>query len=94
MPRRSLADVGTTAAPKAGHIPATLGVEVTDPLLKQAAAALAAGAAFPVIPEMGAYWDPMNNVLLSAINEGKDPATLLQAAFDAVTAKIKEIRGQ
>ena len=92
--QKTLADVGTTAAPKAGHIPATLGVEVTDPLLKQAAAALAAGAAFPVIPEMGAYWDPMNNVLLSAINEGKDPATLLQAAFDAVTAKIKEIRGQ
>jgi maltose-binding protein MalE len=89
-----LAEVGTADAPKAGHIPATLGVEVTDPLLKQEAIALAAGAAYPVIPEMGAYWDPMNNMLLSAVTEGKDPATLLQAAFDAVTAKIVEIRGQ
>jgi maltose-binding protein MalE len=89
-----LAQVGTADAPKAGHIPATLGVEVTDPLLQQGAAALAGGAAFPVIPEMGAYWDPMNNALLSAITEGKDPAELLQAAFDAVTAKIAEIRGQ
>jgi maltose-binding protein MalE len=89
-----LGEVGTADAPKAGHIPATLGVEVTDPLLKQAATALGAGAAFPVIPEMGAYWDPMNNALKSALDEGKDPATLLQAAFDAITAKIKEIRGQ
>jgi len=89
-----LAEAGTADAPKAGHIPATLGVSVTDPLLQQAATALAAGAAFPVIPEMGAYWDPMNNMLLSAVTEGKDPVELLQAAFDAITAKIVEIRGQ
>jgi arabinogalactan oligomer/maltooligosaccharide transport system substrate-binding protein len=89
-----LAEVGTADAPKAGHIPATLGVEVTDPLLKMAAAGLAGGAAFPVIPEMGAYWDPVNNALLSVINEGTDPAAALQAAFDAVVAKVAEIRGQ
>jgi maltose-binding protein MalE len=78
----------------AGHIPATLGVEVSDPLLQQASAGMAAGTAFPVIPEMGAYWDPVNNALLSVINEGTDPAVALQAAFDAVVAKIVEIRGQ
>ena len=78
----------------AGHIPATLGVEVTDSLLKQAAAGLALGTAFPVIPEMGAYWDPVNNALLSVMNEGTDPAVALQAAFDAVVAKVAEIRGQ
>ena len=82
------------AGPQAGHIPATLGVEVSDPLLQQATAGMAAGTAFPVIPEMGAYWDPVNNALLSVINEGTDPAAALQAAFDAVVAKIAEIRGQ
>ena len=55
---------------------------------------MAAGTAFPVIPEMGAYWDPVNNALLSVINEGTDPAIALQAAFDAVVAKVAEIRGQ
>jgi arabinogalactan oligomer/maltooligosaccharide transport system substrate-binding protein len=79
---------------KAAHIPAVSGVEVTDPLMQQAAAAFAGGAAFPVIPEMGAYWDPMNNALKRVVDEGIDPATALQDAFDAVTAKVAEIRGQ
>lgn len=79
---------------KAGHIPAALGVEVTDPLLKQAATAFAGGAPFPVIPEMGAYWDPMNNMLKKVVLEAADPAVALQEAFDAVTAKVAEIRGK
>ncbi|MBN2386235.1 MAG: extracellular solute-binding protein [Anaerolineales bacterium] len=79
---------------KAAHIPAIAGVEVSDPLMQQAVAAFAGGAAFPVIPEMGAYWDPMNNMLLRVLNEGADPAAALQDAFDAVTAKVAEIRGE
>jgi arabinogalactan oligomer / maltooligosaccharide transport system substrate-binding protein len=81
-------------ASKAAHIPATKGVAVTDPLMQQAAAAFETGAAFPVIPEMGAYWDPMNNMLKKVLDEGVDPAVALQEAFDAVTAKVKEIRGE
>jgi arabinogalactan oligomer/maltooligosaccharide transport system substrate-binding protein len=81
-------------ATKAGHIPAVKGVEVTDPLMKAAADAFAGGAAFPVIPEMGAYWDPMNNALKKAVDEGVDPAVALQEAYDLVVAKVKEIRGQ
>ena len=52
-----------TLMSEAGHIPAISGVTVTDPLLQQAITAFKGGAVFPVIPEMGAYWDPMNNML-------------------------------
>jgi arabinogalactan oligomer/maltooligosaccharide transport system substrate-binding protein len=76
-----------------GHIPATLGVEVTDPHLQQAAVAFESGTAFPVIPEMGAYWGPMDNALQSVLNEDADPAEALQIAYDAIVAAIAEIRG-
>jgi maltose-binding protein MalE len=77
-----------------GHIPATAGVEVTDPLMLQAVEAFALGAPFPVIPEMGCYWDPGNNALLSAMDEGTDPAEALQQAFDTITACIADQRGE
>ena len=76
-----------------GHIPAIAGVEVTDPLMLQAVEAFAGGAAFPVIPEMGAYWGPMDTALKSVFDEGADPAEALQAAYDSITAAIAEIRG-
>lgn len=79
---------------KAAHIPAVKGVEVADPLLKQAVEAFALGTAFPVIPEMGAYWGPMDTALKSVFDEGADPAAALQQAYDSIVAKIKEIRGQ
>jgi arabinogalactan oligomer/maltooligosaccharide transport system substrate-binding protein len=78
---------------KAAHISAVSGVDVSDPLMQEAAAAFAGGVAFPVIPEMGAYWDPVNNALKKVVDENIDPATALQEAFDAVTAKVAEIRG-
>ncbi len=81
-------------ATKAGHVPATLGVEVTDPLLQAATAAFEGGSAFPVIPEMGAYWDPLNNALKKVVDEGIDPVVALQEAYDLVVAKVAEIRGQ
>jgi maltose-binding protein MalE len=76
-----------------GHIPATVGVEVTDPLLQQAAVAFEGGAAFPVIPEMGAYWEPMDNALKSVFDADADLAEALQQAYDSIVAKIAEIRG-
>jgi arabinogalactan oligomer/maltooligosaccharide transport system substrate-binding protein len=78
----------------AGYIPTIVGVEVTDPIQQQVLVAFAGGTAFPVILEMGAYWDPVNNALLSAIEQGTDPAEALQAAHDAVVAKVAEIRGE
>ncbi len=77
-----------------GHIPAVAGVEVTDPLMLQATEAFALGTAFPVIPEMGAYWDPMSTAIQSVTDEGTDPAEALDQAFETITAAIKDIRGE
>ncbi|MEW6567487.1 MAG: extracellular solute-binding protein [Chloroflexota bacterium] len=79
---------------KAAHIPAVSGVEVTDPLQQQMIAAFAQGTAFPVIPEMGAYWGPMDTALKSVFDEGADPATALQTAYDAIVAAIAQMHGQ
>ncbi|NLS76257.1 MAG: extracellular solute-binding protein [Chloroflexi bacterium] len=84
-------DAQTTLV-KAGHIPAIAGVEVADPLMEQTVKAFERGTAFPVIPEMGAYWESMDNALKSILNEGADPAATLKTASDNITAKIKEIR--
>lgn len=81
-----------TILTKAGHIPAIEGVTVEDKLMQQAAKAFELGTAFPVIPEMGAYWESMDNALKSVFNENADPAATLQKAHDSITAKIKEIR--
>jgi len=81
-----------TILTKAGHIPAIEGVTVEDKLMQQAAQAFELGTAFPVIPEMGAYWESMDNALKSVFNENADPAAALQKAHDSITAKIKEIR--
>ena len=78
---------------KAGHIPAISGVELSDPHMLQSVEAFATGAPFPVIPEMGAYWGPMDTAIQSVTDEGADPAEVLQAAYDAVVAAIAEIRG-
>ena len=79
---------------KAAHIPAISGVEITDPLVTQAAEALAGGVAFPVIPEMGAYWWPMEASLQSVFEEGADPAAALSQAYNAIVTAVAEIRGE
>ena len=78
---------------KVGHIPATIGVEVTDPLMLQAMEAFKGGVAFPVIPEMGAYWGPMDTALKQVFDEGADPATALQTAYDSIVAAIEDMHG-
>lgn len=73
-------------------IPANPNVEVTDPLRLQAMAAFEGGVGFVTIPEMGAYWTAVSNAVQAVRNDGADPATALQDAFDAITASIAEIR--
>ncbi len=77
-----------------GYIPAVAGVEVPDRLRQEAVAAFEGGTAFPVIPEMGAYWGPMDNALKGVFDQGSDPAEVLTAADEAVNAALPEIRGQ
>lgn len=77
-----------------GFIPAALGVTVPDRLRQEAVKAFEGGTAFPVIPEMGAYWGPMDTALKSVFDEGVDPAFALGQAYNAITAAIAEIRGE
>lgn len=79
---------------KAAHIPAVSGVAISDRLMQETVAAFDLGTVFPVIPEMGAYWGPMDTALKSVFDEGADPAAALQTAFDSVTAGIQDIRSQ
>ena len=44
-----------------------------DRLRQQVVAAFEGGTAFPVIPEMGAYWGPMDTALKSVFDESGDP---------------------
>jgi maltose-binding protein MalE len=78
----------------AGFIPAIPGVELTDPIQMQVMETFNGATTFPVIPEMSAYWEPVNNALLSVIEQGTNPADALQAAYDEVLVKLAEIHGE
>lgn len=82
-----------TAENNSGFIPAALGVEVPDRLRQEAVAAFGGGVAFPVIPEMGAYWGPMDTALQTVFDEDTDPAAALASAEESINAAIAEIRG-
>lgn len=82
-----------TVLAEAGHIPAVTGLELANPLLQQAAAALEGGTAFPLIPEMGCYWDPMDAALQSVFEDNADPAAALDQANSSIIRCIDGIRG-
>ncbi len=86
------ADTSLNGIPMAGGIPVVKGMTVTDPTEMMEVAAFAGGTAFPVIPQMGAYWTPMNDAILSVLDKGTDPAAALQTAFDLVTAGVAQIK--
>jgi arabinogalactan oligomer/maltooligosaccharide transport system substrate-binding protein len=75
----------------AGHIPSVEGVTISDPLLQQAVVAMAGGTALPVIPQMGAYWGPMDTALKSVFDSAADPAQALQEAYDSILAALAEM---
>lgn len=77
-----------------GHIPAITAVEVTDPMMQRAVEIFETGVAFPVIPEMNAYWAPMETAHKSVFDEAADPAEALAQAEESITAAIADIRGQ
>lgn len=78
----------------ANKIPSILGLELNDPLKNQVMEAFSGGTAFPVVPEMAVYWDPVNNALLSVIESGADPADTLQDAADVIKFNIDEMHGE
>lgn len=72
----------------AGHIPAVIGVETSDPLLQQSVLAFTAATAFPILPQAASYWDPLEEAMLSVFNEGVDPALALRHAHDRILARL------
>ena len=76
---------------KAGFIPAVKGVDLSDPVQRQAAAAFSDGTAMPVVPEMDAYWEPLNFALQSVVEFEVDPVEALSAAEAAILTRISEL---
>lgn len=77
---------------RAGHLPAVMDVQVDDALMRQEMAAFKGAVAYPIRPEINAYWDPLQSAMLSVINSSTDPTSALQQAFLDTKSKIAKIR--
>jgi len=75
-------------------IPSNTTVEVTDPMRQQALAAFEGGVGWIVIPEMGAYWGPMETAVKSVLEGEADAASALATAEDSVNTGLVDIRGE
>ncbi len=73
----------------AGRLPVVSSVVITDPLLQQAKNVLSNGVSFPILPQLGSYWGPMDTALTSVFDSSADPALALQQAYDAITADLQ-----
>jgi len=73
----------------AGHIPSVLGVTIVDPLMQQAIDALAGGTSFPILPQLAAYWEPMDTALQSVFDDTATPSEALEQAYDSVLQAIR-----
>jgi arabinogalactan oligomer/maltooligosaccharide transport system substrate-binding protein len=71
---------------KAGHIPASTAITVTDPITKGFADAIKTGFPRPTAKELNNYWGNFGNALVAVIDKGTDPTT---AVADACTAMDK-----
>jgi ABC-type glycerol-3-phosphate transport system substrate-binding protein len=79
---------------EAAHLPVNRMVSVDDPHMAQALIALERGTLLSVLPEMQAYWIPMNNALLRAVEEDADPVGVLEQAFVLVSMEVAKMRGE
>jgi maltose-binding protein MalE len=77
---------------KAGHIPAISGIDVGDRFVNEAYRALRDGVAYPVTPEIDAYWAPLENAIKSVLEQGKEPGDALEQAEDEVKTGLEEMR--
>ena len=66
----------------AGHVPARKDVEITNPLVKGFADALAAGTIRPQVPQLGNYWSNFCNTD-DVYEKGTAPAEWVKTATAA-----------
>lgn len=79
---------------KAAFIPAVKGIDLVDPIQNQAAIAFEGGKVLPVMPEMIAYWEPVNLALFSVIELNVDPADALATAEQSIIAQISALNNE
>lgn len=77
---------------KAAHLPTVRDVKIQDRLMKETLLAYEKSIPLPVIPEMSAYWGPMEIALQTLINEDVDPTSAIQLAYIKIMTGIDEIR--
>ena len=75
-----------------GFIPVLSNLQVVDPLIKQAMLAFEKGTAYPVFPDAGVYWQPLEDAMSSVFNGGVDAAQALQQAQEAIMNGLEEAR--
>ena len=76
----------------AAHLPTVKGVKIPDRLMKETVIAFEKSIPLPVIPEMNAYWGPMEIAIQSLIKEDVDPTLAIQLAYIKIMTRIDEIR--
>jgi maltose-binding protein MalE len=77
-----------------GHIPVVSGSVVEDALLAQAAAACEGGTPYPILPEINAYWGPLETAMQSVFNKTAQPSTALQQAHNTISNTISDMRSR
>jgi ABC-type glycerol-3-phosphate transport system substrate-binding protein len=78
-----------------GHIPSVITTQPRDVLTQQAMVAFSNGIPYPIASDnriLTAYWDELDLAIQSVFDRGADPATVLQAASDAITQRLEDLR--
>jgi maltose-binding protein MalE len=68
------------------------GVVVDDPFINQVSTAFSSGTPQPILPQMAAYWEPLNNAIIHVVNEGWNPYEALKVAESEVRAKLDQLQ--
>ncbi len=79
---------------KAKHIPSNTEVETgSDPIINGFITQMKTGVSMPIVPEMGAVWDPMQNAIDSVLAGKATPQKAINDAENAILKKIKSMKG-
>lgn len=79
---------------KAKHIPSNTDVDTSsDPIINGFITQMKTGVSMPIVPEMGAVWDPMQNAIDSVLAGKATPQDAINAAEEAITKKISSMKG-
>ena len=78
---------------KAKHIPSNLDVDTSSaPVVNGFIEQMKTGVPMPIVPEMGAVWDPMQNAIDSVLAGKATPEEAINNAQEAISKKINAMR--